>query len=77
MGELTVGAINAERRHQVVDKGYTKEKDDDVFPHNWIDYIQKYLNHADQSSEAEFRANLVKVAALAVAAIEAYDRAVH
>ena len=74
VGERTIGELNGERRHQVVDRGFTKEKDDELQPHDWVDFIEEYLERVKSGTPEAYRMNLVKVAALAVAAIESYDR---
>lgn len=53
--------------------------DDKNTPYNWSAYIGQYLTRhliGDPAAvkESDFRADLVKVAALAVAAIESIDR---
>ena len=73
----TVVEINHEREYQV-SKGFTAEKDDELMPHQWVDLLEQRLTQVDFAEDpAEFRLQLVKVAAIAVAAIEAFDRAVH
>jgi hypothetical protein len=75
MGQSTIDSINAERKYQVVTKGYTKEKDDDNLPHQWGDFLDDYvINVLTAATPEEYRRQLVKVAALAVAAIESFDR---
>lgn len=70
----TVAEIAHERSCQV-EKGFTKAHDDDLPPHEWQDLLVRYVNKVeDAESPDEFRRMLVKVAAIAVAAIEAYDR---
>lgn len=75
MNERTRIDIDFERNYQVNVKGYTKEKDDEQLPHMWIDYIQEYSVKADEAANpTEYRRQLIKVAALAVAAVESFDR---
>lgn len=50
--------------------------DDTETEENWQKYITEYANAQGSSSDYDFRKRMVKVAALAVAAIEAYDRRV-
>jgi hypothetical protein len=70
----TVAEIVHERQRQV-EKGFTKEKDDDLMPHNWQDLLVRYVHKVeDAETPEEYRAQLVKIAAIAVAAVEAYDR---
>lgn len=75
MERPTIDAINAERRHQVVDKGFTKETDNDMQPHQWEDLLKErvaMIGHSE--SEEEYRYRILQVAAIAVSAIEAYHR---
>jgi hypothetical protein len=64
------------------ESGWSYEFDDQNTPNDWAAYINIYLGRAVQTSNAqspatsvaEFRANMLKVATLAVAAVEAVDR---
>jgi hypothetical protein len=70
-------AILAERAYQL-EKGFTSDKDDDLMPHKWTELLYARVHQVNQAMTVEdFRTQLVKVAAVAVAAIEAFDRAVH
>jgi hypothetical protein len=69
--------IQAERAHQ--EQKWGNAFDDKNTPFNWAAYIGQYatrnlIGDPDLVSPAKFRADMVKVAALAVAAIEAHDR---
>ncbi len=61
-------------------EGWTYEFDDSNTANDWLAYINIYLGRAVQTSAAgvdhheQFRDNMVKVATLACAAIEAVDR---
>lgn len=72
----TLNDIEQERKYQVRAKGYTREFDDnDNMPHDWVTYLDEYVLRVDSAlTPAAYRKSLVKVAALAVAAIESYDR---
>lgn len=69
--------IRAERANQ--EQKWGTAFDDKNTPFNWSAYIGHYANRnligdPAQVSAEKHRADMVKVAALAVAAIEAYDR---
>jgi hypothetical protein len=69
--------IQAERAHQ--EQKWGTAFDDRNTPYNWAAYIGQYatrnlIGDPTQVSADKFRADMVKVAALAVAAIEAHDR---
>lgn len=69
--------IEAERKHQ--DSKWGAEFDDRNTPYNWAAYIAQYstrnlIGDPRVASEVLFRADMVKVAALAVAAIESINR---
>lgn len=70
--EQVLCALRDERKYQVTIKGYTSEKDKSNSIEDWAYYIRNYLNTAEtaDTNTAEERA-LVKVAALAVAALQA------
>jgi hypothetical protein len=66
--------LDEEREYQ--DDLWGKDNDDSNTEANWKNYIDQY-NHAHgrgQKYKKDFRKRMVKVAALAVAAIETYDR---
>lgn len=73
--------ILAERERQIAlaHGGNTDEFDQGNSRNDWVAYIAAYVGRASDKvirNEKEgqtFRANMVKVAALALAAIEAYD----
>ena len=72
-----LGEVEAER--SVQDAKWGTAFDDKNTPYNWSAYIGQYstrhlIGDPTKVSEAEFRADMVKVAALAVAAIESIDR---
>lgn len=46
------------------------DHDDDHDENDWVKYIRKQIDKKDE----RFRERMIKVAALAVAAIESYDR---
>lgn len=60
--------IDRERAYQ--DEKFGPAFDNNNTKENWRDYIVKYANHPTY----DFRKRMLKVAALAVAAIEAYER---
>lgn len=62
--------LNAERDAQDAEWG-GQQHDQDHTPNDWIAYITKHAGKAAGGND--FRAQMVKVAALAVAAIEAHD----
>jgi hypothetical protein len=69
--------VDTERAMQVA-QGYTAEKDDLHSPHAWVALIARHLGLTVEESAGidpiKFRTQLIKVAALAVAAVEAFDR---
>lgn len=70
--------IKAERDHQ--NQKWGTAFDDKNTPYNWAAFIAQYatrnlIGDPTAVSTEKFRADMVKVAALAVAAIEAIDRA--
>lgn len=70
-------AITTERMEQ--DKKWGGPKHDDKqFPFEWIDFIRDHANRAlnKSATDRQYRYQLVRVAALAVAALEASDRAI-
>jgi hypothetical protein len=66
--------ISNERDYQ--DGKWGKENDDRNTPNDWIAYITAWTGKAYKypSCKDNFRKNMVKVAAIAVAAVEACDR---
>jgi hypothetical protein len=75
----------AEERVRQIGQGYTPEHDDAHTPTFWIGLIGKYLDDADHavvpgfgredmSNIAGYRAALLRAAATATAALEAFDR---
>lgn len=70
--------IVAERSAQDVQWGGPTH-DDRHAPEEWLEYIEKQLDYANaligmSEGDPEYRERLVKIAALAVAAIQALDR---
>lgn len=79
--ELIYAAIDAERDHQV--RKWGTDADDKVnFPNDWVAYINHHATRwfkggfapYDPDTINDFRTQMVKVAALAVAAVESIDR---
>ncbi|MHC4188374.1 MAG: hypothetical protein ACYSUB_01640 [Planctomycetota bacterium] len=64
--------IQAERDYQ--DRLWGTEFDDQNDLDNWIRYIVTYSARAAQAPSEQQRRDMVKVAAIAVAACEAFDR---
>lgn len=65
--------VAAERKYQ--DKKWGGPTHDDTESEaNWIAYINKYAIGGFDDKDRPFRERMVKVAALAVAAIESHDR---
>lgn len=62
--------IVAERHRQDVRWG-GPDHDDEHYPSDWVSYIKE---HADKALNGNYRQRLIEVAALAVAAVESYDR---
>lgn len=73
--EVAIQDVRAERRHQDQKWGHTF--DDKNTPNDWVAYITQYAGQAAQLKfdPTGFRSQMIKVAALAVAAVEACDRA--
>lgn len=70
--------IVAERNAQDVQWGGPAH-DDRHAPEEWLEYIEKQLDYANaligmSESDPEYRERLVKIAACAIAAIQALDR---
>lgn len=77
--EEVIKQIIAEREYQMNKVGWSTEWDDNNKPHEWAGYITHYLgrNLAGDPMNIDsekFRNDLLKVASLAVAAIESLDR---
>ena len=74
--------VLAERERQIklAHGGNTEEFDKTNSCNDWVAYINAYLGRAanrvskNQREGQDFRTNMVKVAALALAAIEAHDK---
>ena len=74
--------IVAERRRQreLAHGGDTDEFDKSNSQNDWIAYINAYTGRAaekvfrNEREDQKFRDNMIKAAALAVAAVEAYDK---
>ena len=64
--------IDHERTYQ--DSMYGPVHDDTHTPSDWISYIVKHATKANAQPDEVFKRQMVRVAALAVAAIEAHDR---
>jgi hypothetical protein len=74
--EAVLNEIRAERQYQDSIWG-GPEHDDTNTERNWADYIVEYLSGLSPRTQHKgFRERMVKVAALAVAAIESHDRAI-
>lgn len=72
-----INEIETERKYQIAKWG--NDMDDRNTPFNWASYITNYatrdlIGDPANTDEAKFRISMVKVATLAVAAIEAIDR---
>lgn len=65
--------IEAERLKQDAQWG-GPDGDDNNRSADWLRFINKQLNHAYTASQAECRGRLIKIAALATAAVESMDR---
>lgn len=50
------------------------DHDDSISERNWHDYIENHNERARLGTPMERRQHLIKVAGLAISAIEAYDR---
>jgi hypothetical protein len=68
------------RQKDLAFDGNTEEFDKKNFKNDWVAYINAYNGRAsdkvfrNKNQDENFRENMLKVAALAVAAIEAYDK---
>jgi hypothetical protein len=70
--DLVLADISAEREAQDAKWGGS-DHDDDHADSDWLCYIRKHAARAEES-HAVFRQQMVRIAALAVAAIESFDR---
>lgn len=74
--EDVLAEIRGERQYQDYLWG-GPEHDDKQTERNWTDFIVEYLSGlSPRTKDKGFRERMVKVAALAVAAIESHDRGV-
>lgn len=71
--------IDTERTRQ--DEGWGQEFDDKNNPNDWVTFVTRYLSRAADDTvtqpkmvEKFYRLNMLKAAAIVVAAIEAFDR---
>ena len=70
-----IGDICAERVAQITQHGFNQEHDDRLRPNDWVAKLTKHVGYAaDDLKAAEFRKQMVRIAAIAVAAIEYTDR---
>ena len=67
-----LGEIKAEREYQA--RRWANDFDDKNNLDNWIRYIGTYCSRAAQGPPSQQRRDMMKVAAIAVAACEAFDR---
>lgn len=65
--------IRAERKYQDSKWG-GPDNDDTRSEKDWQWYISEYANAQGRAADYDFRKRMVKVAAMAVAAIESFDR---
>ena len=71
--------LERERQHDLTIGGNTEKFDESNSQNDWVAYITAYAGRASQKVDRNdregclFRDNMIKVAALAVAAIENYD----
>lgn len=72
---ILAAEIAAERTRQELQHG-GDDNDDNNSYHDWAKFISYQLDRGRYEQPSEMRERLVKVAALAVAAIESYDRRV-
>jgi hypothetical protein len=66
--------VLAERDYQDQKWGGAQHDDNEENEQNWQRYITEYANAQGRADGRPFRTRMVKVAALAFAAIESYDR---
>ena len=74
--DAIVAEIMAERQRQICDHGYHVYADSGNDRNDWVAYICAYVGRAaacKKNKDEDYRKRMVKVAALAVAAIEAFD----
>lgn len=73
-----LAAVRAERERQQAEEGWSPEHDDAHVVHDWVSLMVRYLGRAMDAAEEHnpdrYRARLVQVAAIAVAAAESLDR---
>jgi hypothetical protein len=74
-------SVERERQRSLKWGGNTDKFDAENSMNDWVAYITTYAGRATNAmrnlkDSCEFRPNMIKVAALAVAAIEAYDKIV-
>ncbi len=65
--------INGERYLQDLEWG-GPEHDDEHEPDDWTEYLLDQVYRAESENNRGYRERLVKIAALAVAAMESFDR---
>ena len=77
ISERALSQLEAERNRQI-DKGYTPESDDTKDYNEWCNDIHAYCSWARQMCRMEsphkYRARMMQIAALAIAACESFDR---
>ena len=67
--------LRNERHYQVIVKGYDADFDDMNTERDWMDFITEYNSGiSSRTKDKPFRKRMLKVAALAIAAIESHDR---
>lgn len=66
--------VAEERKYQDTRWGGADHDDVHENEESWLRYITEYATAQDRAREYNFRKRMVKVAALAVAAIESWDR---
>lgn len=74
--DAILSEIRAERERQIEDHGYDENHDSCCTMNDWVAYICAYAGRAadcKRNRGENFRKRMIKVAALAVAAIEAHD----
>jgi hypothetical protein len=82
LNEAIIADLIEELKHQQSKKfgGNTAEFDKTNTQNDWVAYITAYAGRSsarvarNERESCEFRANMVKVAALAILAINAYDK---
>lgn len=73
MREVIFDAINRERAYQDANWGGPSH-DDTETEENWVKYIREYASGEGRAENYEFETRMIKVAALAVAALESFTR---